>query len=61
MAIKKAAKNSPTILTGINSPILLAVTPGKVGDLFVDTTNLQLFFAFGLTHDDWGTCGTAGG
>jgi hypothetical protein len=61
MAINKAAKNSPTITVGKNSPILLKITPEKVGDLFVDTTNLQLFFAVGLAYTSWGTCGTAGG
>lgn len=60
MAIKNASKESPEIFLGKKNPNVLKVSPGKVGDLFVDTTALQLYFACGLTTTSWGTCGTAG-
>ena len=61
MAIKKASTESPKIFTGKNNPNTLKISPTKIGDIFVDTTFKQLYFAMGLTTTSWGTCGTAGG
>jgi hypothetical protein len=58
MAQNKASKESPRIFTGTDDPNDLKIVATKVGDLFVDTTALQLYFACSLTN--WGTCGTAG-
>ena len=61
MAIKKSSLESPKIFTGANNPNTLNICPTKIGDIFVDTHYKQLYFAMGLTTEDWGTCGTAGG
>lgn len=61
MALKNASKESPHIFSGTDNPNTLNICPSKVGDIFVRTDTKQLFFAYGLTTDSWGTCGTAGG
>jgi hypothetical protein len=61
MAINKESKRSPQVFIGASSPNTLKIMPSKIGDLFVDTTNLQLYFSFGMAGTQWGTCGTAGG
>lgn len=61
MAIKKTSSNSPEIFKGSGNPNTVKIHPSKVGDLFVDTSRKQLYFAFGNTTTSWGTCGTAGG
>lgn len=53
-------KSTPVIHTGTDDPNDLKTQPTKIGDIFVDTSNLQLYFAFGVTGTQWGTCGTAG-
>lgn len=57
MAINKSSKVSPTIQTGTSSPNTLQVKPEKVGDLFIDTSNLKLYFATDVTAstNNWGT------
>ncbi len=67
MAIQKTTKFSATMFTGTGNPNQLPWQwPNKVGDLYVDSTNKQLFFAVAVsppvagTSNMWGTCGTAG-
>ena len=49
--IEQSASLTPVISTGVAAP---ATTPGKVGDLFIDTTNLKLYFATGTASSaDW--------
>ena len=60
MAQNKPSKRSPEIFTGAADPNTAKVNPSKIGDIYVDTSNLQLYFAFGLLGTQWGTCGTAG-
>jgi hypothetical protein len=59
MAIKKLI-TKPEMYVVTSNPNTLAVVPGNIGDLAVDSSNKQLFFAFGLAGTQWGTCGTAG-
>ena len=42
---------APIISTGTAAP---SSTPNKVGDIYIDTSNLKLYFAAGTTDsDDW--------
>lgn len=42
---------TPTISSGTSAP---SSTPTKVGDIYVDTTNLKLYFATGTSSSsDW--------
>lgn len=44
-------KRSPTISTGTAAP---TTTPSKVGDMFVDTMNADVYVATGTTNSsDW--------
>lgn len=61
MAIKKSSKEGPVIFTGTNTPNHLNIVPTKIGDIFIRTDTKQMFFAYGVNIDEWGTCGTAGG
>ena len=69
MAINKAGKLAPKIFSGTPNPNAVPfVYPEKVGDLYVRTGTLQLYFAVTTTPTGvsstssacWGTCGTAG-
>jgi len=64
MALKKAAKVAPTVFykegTWGTNPNALKLMPNQIGDLFVDVYDKQLYFAFGLSGTQWGTCGSAG-
>ena len=61
MATKKASKVTPTIFTGSNkNPNTYKVEPGKIGDIYVDTDLLTLYFCKSLTGSyKWGTSGTS--
>lgn len=49
--IEQAASTVPLISTGTAAP---ATTPGKIGDIFIDTTNKKLYFATGTSSSaDW--------
>ncbi len=49
--VEQAASTLPLISTGTAAP---ATTPGKVGDIYVDTTNKKLYFATGTSSSaDW--------
>ena len=55
-------KTQPKIFTGVVDPNTVGTfIPTKIGDIYVDTTAIQLYFAFGMAGTQWGTCGTAGG
>jgi len=60
MAIKKASKESPKIFSGASNPNTLGIVPTKVGDIFVNTDLMTLYFCKSLTDTyKWGTAGTA--
>jgi hypothetical protein len=49
--VEQAASTVPLISTGTAAP---ATTPGKVGDMFIDTVNKKLYFATGTSSSaDW--------
>lgn len=49
--VEQPASTVPLISTGTAAP---ATTPGKVGDIYVDTTNKKLYFATGTSSSaDW--------
>lgn len=50
-AIQTQLNTKPTISSGTSAP---ATTPGKVGDIFVDTSALKLYFSAGTSSSaDW--------
>jgi hypothetical protein len=60
MAIKNASKESPTIFSGESNPNTAGITPGKVGDIYINTDLMVLNFCKSLTDTyKWGTAGTA--
>lgn len=60
MAIKKASQQSPVIFSGASNPNTLGIVPGKVGDIFINTDLMTLYFCKSLTDTyKWGTAGTA--
>ena len=60
MAVKKSAKDSPTIIRLTGNPNTNTVYPGKPGDIAIDTTNKIFYIACGSGNTDWGTGGTVG-
>lgn len=60
MAIKKTTKESPRIFIGTSEPNAAGIKPDKVGDLYVNTGLMTLYFGKALTGSyPWGTAGTA--
>lgn len=43
---------TPKIFSGVGSPVGV-VTPGKIGDLYVNTSGPSLYFAYGVNNTSW--------
>jgi len=58
--LQEVGSTKPKITTSTSTPVG-SVTPGKVGDIHVDTTNDKVYMAYGTANTEWREVGATSG